>query len=31
VDTGLTAIRWRAMIGRDREGHAGFVPVRSDS
>jgi sulfide:quinone oxidoreductase len=31
VDTDLTAIKWRAMIGRDRDGHAGFVPVSSDS
>jgi sulfide:quinone oxidoreductase len=26
VDTDLTAIKWRAMIGRGRDGHAGFVP-----
>jgi hypothetical protein len=27
----LTAITWRATIGRDRDGGAGFVPVGSDS
>jgi hypothetical protein len=27
VDTDLTAIKWRAMIGRDREGRAIAVPV----
>ena len=31
VDTDLTAIKWRAMIGRDRDGRTGFVPVGSDS
>jgi hypothetical protein len=27
VDTDRTAIRWRAMIGRDREGRVAAVPV----
>jgi sulfide:quinone oxidoreductase len=27
VDTDLTAIKWRAMIGRDREGRPAAVPV----
>ena len=27
VDTDLTAIKWRAMVGRDREGRGALVPV----